>query len=310
MRVFFVLLLLACCNVHAELPPVIDNSAYPPSVNPARAAVSPTTTASYELLGRIDQLQAEIQQLTGKVEEQANLIAELKKRQTTLYSDFDERLRNIETKTAGTAQSAPDASQVVPTPVEEPVAIKPDIPVTEPATAEKPVVEDKPITQENPVAEEKPVVSDKSAQEDKSEIKQPPKPEVVVASGDEKKDFQQAYTSFRTGHTEQSIAQFNTYLTQYPQGGFAGNAQYWLGEAYRVKQDNNAARKAFNDVIEKYPGSAKLPDAILKLGVIEIDQKDSTKAREYLNRVIKEYPNTQAALSAGKKLHQLDEIKN
>ncbi|TAL42074.1 MAG: tetratricopeptide repeat protein, partial [Methylovulum sp.] len=85
-------------------------------------------------------------------------------------------------------------------------------------------------------------------------------------------------------------------------GGLAGNAQYWLGEAYRVNQDNDAAKKAFNDVVEKYPGSAKVPDALLKLGYVEMDQKHPDQARDYFTRVTTDFPDSAAARLASKKL--------
>jgi len=56
-------------------------------------------------MGRLEQLQAEVQKLTGKVDEQAYRIDELKKHQSTMYSDFDERLQNIENKANGTDQA-------------------------------------------------------------------------------------------------------------------------------------------------------------------------------------------------------------
>ncbi len=99
-----VLLLSACGSVYAELPPVIDHSSYPPSATPANPANSPSTNTLYELMGRLEQLQAEVQQLTGKVDEQAYRIDELKKHQSTMYSDFDERLQGIENKANGTDQ--------------------------------------------------------------------------------------------------------------------------------------------------------------------------------------------------------------
>ncbi len=137
-----------------------------------------------------------------------------------------------------------------------------------------------------------------------------PKPAPIQVSGTEKQEYQQAYNELRNGHTNESIEQFKAYLEKYPTGGYANNAQYWLGEAYRVNQDNDAARKAFNDVLEKYPDGAKVPDALLKLGYIEIDQKNMTKAREYLTRVTTDYPKSPAALLAAKKLLKLDEVKN
>ncbi len=99
-------------------------------------------------------------------------------------------------------------------------------------------------------------------------------------------------------------------LSKNPGGEYANNAQYWLGEAYRVNQDIDSARKAFNSVIENYPDSSKVPDALLKLGYIEIDQKNIVKAREYLTRVTGDFPSSTAAQLASKKLRTLDDVKN
>ncbi len=276
------LLLSACSSVYAELPPVIDHSSYPPSATPAN---SPSTNTLYELMRRLEQLQAEVQQLTGKVDEQAYRIDELKKHQSTLYSDFDERLQGIENKANGTDQ--PVAESPTETGGTSDAAAKESessVPAVEPVPA--PV--DKPVDNQAPQ----------------------PKSDTAQVSGAEKQEYQQAYNELRNGHTDQSIEQFNVYLSKYPTGFYANNAQYWLGEAYRVKQDNDAARKAFNDVIEKYPNGAKVPDALLKLGYIEIDQKNQAKAREYLTRVTTDYPRSPAALLASKKLLKLDEVKN
>lgn len=98
-------------------------------------------------------------------------------------------------------------------------------------------------------------------------------------------------------------------LSNNPKGEFANNAQYWLGEAHRVNQDTDSARKAFNSVIVNYPGSAKVPDALLKLGIIETEQKNTQKAREYLTRVTVDFPTSTAARLAAKKLLLLDDVK-
>ena len=290
------LLLSVCSNVYAELPPVIDHSSYPPSsAAPANPANSPSTNTLYELMGRLEQMQTEVQQLTGKVDEQTYRIDELKKHQTKMYSDFDERLQGLENKANGTDQpiaESPSETAVTGDPAtKEGESLAPasdSVPVNESAPADKPVTEDKPATTQAPK----------------------PKPDTAGVSGPEKQEYQQAYNELRNGHTDQSIEQFNAYLGKYPTGVYANNAQYWLGEAYRVNQNNDAARKAFNDVIEKYPDGAKVPDALLKLGYIEMEQKNQVKAREYLTRVTTEYPKSPAALLATKKLLKLDEVKN
>ena len=299
----FVLLLSFCGSVYAELPAVIDHSSYPPSAAPAKPVNAPSTNAQYELIRRLDQLQTEIQQLTGKVDEQTYRIDELKKHQSTMYSDFDERLQSIENKASGTeqpvAESPSGAAGSNDAVAKEGESLAP-VPANEPAPADKPVPAIVPVPADVPPPADKPV--DNQAPQSK--------PDTLEASGTEKQEYQQAYDELRRGHTNQSIEQFNAYLGKYPAGAYANNAQYWLGEAYRVNKDSDAARKAFNAVIEKYPNGAKVPDAILKLGYIEMEQKNPAKAREYLTRVTTDYPKSPAALLAAKKLTKLDEVKN
>ncbi|CAG1769135.1 Cell division coordinator CpoB [uncultured bacterium] len=269
------------------LPPVIDNSSYPdtapPPVPANNAAGNPA--ALYELVQRVDKLQAEVQQLTGKVEEQGNLINELKKQQTSAYSDLDERIQRLEK--GGTATTAPATETAPPTTVE-----------VEPAT---PATETPPNT---PADVRNIAVIPAPPQETQAAPAATTKPE-VQATGDEKKTYQQAYEALRNGKTDDSIQLFQTYLSQYPNGGYADLANYWLGEAYRVKPNANAARQSFNTVLQQYPNSTKIADTLLKLGYIEADEKQNDKAREYLNRVVNEFPNTPAARSAAKKLTQL-----
>jgi tol-pal system protein YbgF len=295
-KISLVMLLSACSSVYAELPVVVDHSLYPASATPAPThANAPSTDTLYELIGRLEQLQAEVQRLTGKVDEQGYRIEELKKHQGTMYSDFDERLQSIEKKSSGVDQPAADStSEAVGSGDAETKSsdssASESIPATEPAPANKPVSGNAPAAADNQAPQ--------------------PKSDGVQVSGPEKQEYYQAYDELRNGHTDQSIAQFDAYLSKYPSGIYANNAQYWLGEAYRVKQDNDAARKAFNGVLEKYPNGTKVPDALLMLGSLEIEQKNLAKAREYLTRVTTDYPKSPAALKAEKKLLKLNEVKN
>jgi len=279
---FLLMCLCGCAMANPdELPPVIDNSSYPTAAPPVNTATTPSSNAVYELMGRLDKLQAEVQQLTGKVEEQGNQIAELKKSQAAMYSDFDERLQNA-AKSGSPSPAAPPAPETAP---ETPAASN----APETAVADVPTPPPAPVESETKATTRPPA----------------PKPPEVQASGGEKQAYQQAYASLRSGKTDQSIEQFKGYLSQYPTGGYADVAHYWLGEAYRVKLDNDSARQAFNTVLEKYPNSTKVPDTLLKLGYIEADQKNVAKAREYLTRVTSEFANTPAARSADRKLTQL-----
>lgn len=283
------------------LPDVIDNSAYPTSsstpVN-AMPTIASSNSGMLDLMARVEQLQSEVQQLTGKVEEQANQINELKKQQKSLSTDFDDRIASLENKSNGSSSPSVKSSETpatAPAPVETTQTPSPVVAPNPPEEAKRPIdAEPIPKTNEN----QKPVDAVESSAKVKAEAPKIP--------ANEKQQFQQAYELLRNGHTDQSIDEFNTYLTQYPNGQLVSNAQYWLGEAYRAKKDNNAATQAFNKVIDNYSGSEKVPDALLKLGLIELDQKNTDKARDYFNRVTANYPETQAARLATKKLQILN----
>lgn len=258
-----------------SLAPVIDNSAYPtgaPAAMPVPASAPMNST--FELMTRLDEAQVEIQQLNGKLEEQANLIAEMKKKQAAMYADFDDRLQQLETKLSGakpatsSESSAPAAKEAEP--VEAAPPPKPAVPVAPPAG------------------------------------QQPP----ATPADEKKQQYLQAFEAFRNGQVTEAITQFNTLLSKDPNNLYANNAQFWLGEAYRVNKNTEAARKAFSLVLEKYPTSQKVPDALLKLGTIEMEQKNSAKAKEYLTRVMTDFPNSKPAEIAAKKLQQLNQVPN
>lgn len=265
------LLLFASSFALADsLAPVIDNSNYPIGVTPqAPIPASSTMNSTFEMMTRLDEAQAEIQQLNGKLEEQANLIAELKKKQSAMYSDFDERLQQIENKASGakpTVEAEPAAKPVESAPTPAPTAPKP---ISAPAVS----------------------------------------PTTPSATGSQT-PYQQAFEAFRNGQVAEAIAQFSDLLSKDPTNQLANNAQFWLGEAYRVNKDIPSAKKAFSAVLEKYPNSQKVPDALLKLGSIEMDAKNSAKAKELLTRVITDYPTSKPAEVAAKKLQQLNGTPN
>jgi tol-pal system protein YbgF len=283
------LLLCACSTACAELPPVVDSS-----TNPALNAAKPPAaalTSDYEMMKRIEQMQTEVQQLTGKVEEQASQIEELKKQQKTIFTDFDDRIQSIENKSGAGQPSAE-------TPVEPSTSIESGAGATE---SPAPVATDDAASKAQPDT-----TSETAAPVPAAPVQQSPDVASAQVPEAEKQEYQQGYDDLRNGRTDQAISKFNAFIASHPGSAYASNAQYWLGEAYRVNQDNASARKAFNSVIETYPSSAKASDALLKLGYIEMEEKNPAKAREYLKRVTSEFPGSRAAGLAEKKLVVLD----
>jgi len=272
--------LMASFSSAYALPPVIDNSVYPGSATPANAIIpgTPPSNAVMDLMTKIEQLQSDVRQLTGKVEEQNHQINELKKRQEAFSGDFDERISVLENKTLESGSAAADAT-TAPSPA--PSAAPEGMDATNGASSGD-VFEG--VDQE---AAETP------------DTQSPPVPHA------ENEQYKQSILLLRHGRTEESIEGFKAFLSQYPDSKLAGDVQFWLGEAYRAKRDDVSAMKAFNDVITRYPNSLKVPDALLKLGDMAVEQNQIDQAREYLNRVISAYPNTRPAFLAERKLTAL-----
>ncbi len=123
--------------------------------------------------------------------------------------------------------------------------------------------------------------------------------------GSEQAEFDAALGELREGRYQEAATGFQRFLSAYPTGRLAGDAQYWLGESYYVRQDYDAAKEAFINMGLHYPQSARLPDTLLKLGYIYGEQGDAARAREVLQKLVQVYPDTQAANLAERRLQSL-----
>ncbi len=124
-------------------------------------------------------------------------------------------------------------------------------------------------------------------------------------SGGDLAAYTHAFDALKTTDYAGAIARFREFLRSYPQSQLAGNAQYWLGEAYYVTHDYDNAVVAFRAVGEQYPQSPKVADALVKLGLTQIDQKKLVEARATLKQVVQRFPGTDAAKLATTRLQTI-----
>ena len=126
-------------------------------------------------------------------------------------------------------------------------------------------------------------------------------------SSTEQAVYAQAFDALKAGSYSLAIAGFKEFLTTYPNSPLAENAQYWLGEAYYVNHDYEAAGGSFRTVLKKWPDSRKAPDALLKLGYAQYAQKQYPAAKATLTDVTKKYPGTESAKLAADRLKRIPE---
>jgi tol-pal system protein YbgF len=132
-----------------------------------------------------------------------------------------------------------------------------------------------------------------------------PPPSVPSLQRSEQEEYDAAFNTLREGQYDQAITHFQTFLTAYPNGLLAANAQYWLGETYYAIRDYLKAKDAFLKLGAQHPKSDKLPEAMLKLGYIYEVTGDKNKARQMLEKLVQTYPNSRAAGLAETRLRAL-----
>lgn len=132
-----------------------------------------------------------------------------------------------------------------------------------------------------------------------------PAPRATVATPEEERAYLGTFDLLKNGKYDEAIRGFGSMLDQWPQGRYADNALYWMGEAQLIKRDYAGAAGSFQGVADRFPSSAKMADSLYKLGVSQFELKRNPEARAAWQRVIREYPNTNAANLAKQKLDQL-----
>lgn len=83
---------------------------------------------------------------------------------------------------------------------------------------------------------------------------------------------------------------FRTFLRMYPTDPHSSDAQFWLGESLFQRQNYHDAADAFLTVSKKYEGSSKAPDALLRLGQSLAAMGQKELACETFGEVGAKYP--------------------
>jgi tol-pal system protein YbgF len=190
---------------------------------------------------RMDQVEDEMRQLTGQVQDLGNAIDQLKHRLDTLSSGIDQRF-SAQGAPAAAAGAAASANPPPPTP-------------PAPAQAAAP-----------PPAPGPGVLGTLHSSE-------PPPPQQQAAApadlptGTPSEQYNSAIGALRRADYANAERLLKNFMQKYPNDPLASNAQYWLGESYYVRKNYQDAATAFAVGYQKYPKSAKASDSLLKLGM-------------------------------------------
>lgn len=233
-----------------------------------------------EIMQQLTRLEGEVRQLRGEVERLTHENARLKSRQNDVYIDLDRRIQAMESGQAPASPPADTTSTVILTPAPGTV--------TGPSAAALP----------GPAVD----ADTRAAATVPAPLPTTAGTAVTVDPAQEKAAYQAAHNLLKSGKYQEAIGGYQDFLKQYPNGTYAPEAQYWLGEAWYVLGNYPSALQAYQAVLDNYPQSRRIPGARLKIGYVYGDLKESDKARQALTELVQQHPGTTEAKLANNRL--------
>jgi tol-pal system protein YbgF len=117
---------------------------------------------------------------------------------------------------------------------------------------------------------------------------------VALQGATPREQYEYATNLIQRGQYDQAETALKSFIQQHPKDALTGNAQYWLGETYYVRNDFKNAAVAFAEGYQKYPDSQKAPDNLLKLAMALGQQGQKENACVALRQLEKRYPEASA----------------
>jgi len=223
--------------------------------------VSGNTSSNGELFIVIQELQAEVRELRGIVEEQSYLIEQLRQQRLDDYIDLDKRISELgggTTVPAGSGASSGISVKKQSSGVNTPAVPRVAEPAQKPAAA---------VT----------------------------RPASAAVADTAKTAYQNAYQKIKNRQFDEAKAALRVFVSDFPDSQYVPNAEFWLGELYLQDSELEKARDAFYILVTRHSNHRKVPDAKFKLGKIYYELGDKEQARLMLQSVLSDHPDSNAA---------------
>jgi tol-pal system protein YbgF len=266
------------------------------------------SSAANRLNSRIDELENQIRQMTGRFEEVEFASSQANRRIDKLVEDVDFRLNQLER--GGQPQGQQTAPQTGSVEQVKPNAQQQGLPT---ATTNQPANVARGSTSATPGqapsregvlgsvpvdAQGRPLPAGAAGSAPAANSNQQTARATAPAAasgkgklpaGTPQERYNYAYKLLVQSDYADAESAFREFLGAHAQDALAGNAQYWLGETYYVRGQYEPAAQAFLQGYQGYPKSAKAPDSLLKLGMSLSAMKKNPEACAALGQLGKEF---------------------
>ena len=102
--------------------------------------------------------------------------------------------------------------------------------------------------------------------------------------------YEFALSFMKIGDYETAEYALREFIDKNKEHDLAGNAQYWYGETFRIRQLYSDAATAYLDGYQNYPKSKKAPDNLLKLGITMVQLGEKDEGCSMILGLKKQYP--------------------
>jgi tol-pal system protein YbgF len=299
--IFFCASLLSSSVIGQGVGSVVESQPFTPgqarSANSAPLAGNNNDAMSL-LLDQIGDLQTEVQSLRAMVEEQSFELRKMQRDSLSRYTNVDDRLIGLESSASSAApvalnSSAPGGSSAVASASNTTPLIQRSISNARLGS----------VSQSRPQSQ---LLSPTTTPNRLPVTRNIGRGTLEPAVLSEQQLYQMAYDSVIKSNFDLSIAEFDQYLSIYPQGRFVANAHYWKGQAYLYLNRYSEAVESYEVIGNQHQDSAKLPDALYGLALAYEGMGNFSEARRLLSDIRRRFPNTGVANLADTRLLSLD----
>jgi tol-pal system protein YbgF len=255
---------------------MLQRQVYRDGASPADDTTGGAGNLAVDTQIRMNRLEQQMRELTGRVEEEANQVQRLRQRLEQINSDTEVRLGgpNPRARVGPPPPVPPGMRSQDPPPgvgetAELPGAMAPPpgalLPptnatgtLTPPGIAPPPGAPPPPIDATGTLTP--PGVAPPAGEGSYPAAVTPPSQSASA-------QYNSAFGLLRQADYQAAEDAFRSFVQQHPNSGLAGNAQYWLGESYYARGRYGDAAIAFAEGYRRYPKGAKASDTLLKLGM-------------------------------------------
>ena len=119
---------------------------------------------------------------------------------------------------------------------------------------------------------------------------EPEKRDSLLPNKPVEEQYEFAVSFMKIGDYETAEFALKEFIEKNKDHDLAGNAQYWYGETFRIRQLYSDAATAYLDGYQNYPKSKKAPDNLLKLGITMVQLGEKDQGCKMIIGLKKEYP--------------------